>query len=287
MSMTLNDVLDDWPLWGLSTSPVESNQVAVLEGGLTNTCYQLSLASGEYIIRISAENTQALGIDRTVEKNIHQLVSSLNFTSAIRYSDDEDRYWIRDYIEGEVLADNTGPADGGAFNPDFLTHMVEQLKALHQVPLEIELPLVNIAEKAESYWQMIEAKQPDSDIVKMKALMQVAMSEPPAGKFCLCHLDPVLANWLYTAEGLQLLDWEYAGLAHPLWDLAALFQGIKQSFNESSDKLPKDSQSKFEDDLENQILSIYGVSDLVAWRRACVQMEYLSSLWYQAQGKTP
>jgi len=287
MNMTLNDVLDDWPLWGLSTTPIEASQVSVLEGGLTNTCYQLSLASGEYIIRISAENTQALGIDRTVEKTIHQLVSSLNFTSAIRYCDDEDRYWIRDYIEGEVLADNTDFSDGSAFNHNILTYMIEQLKALHQIPVEVDLPVVNIAETAEAYWQMIEAKQPDNDIVKMKPLMQVAMTEPPAGKFCLCHLDPVLANWLYTAGGLQLLDWEYAGLAHPLWDLAALFQGIKRSFKESNDKLPEDSQLKSEDDLEIQILSLYGVTDLVAWRRACVQMEYLSSLWYQAQGKTP
>ncbi|MEH6449036.1 MAG: choline/ethanolamine kinase family protein [Oleispira sp.] len=291
MNMTLSDVLDDWPLWGLSKSPIEADQVCVLEGGLTNTCYQLSLASGEYIIRISAENTQALGIDRTVEKTIHQLVSSLNFTSAIRYCDDEDRYWIRDYIAGEVLADNTDFSDGspssGLISYSILTYMVEQLKALHQIPVEINLPVVNIAEKAQAYWQMIEAKQPDNDIVKMKPLMQVAMTEPPAGEFCLCHLDPVLANWLYTAEGLQLLDWEYAGFAHPLWDLAALFQGIKQSFKASEKELLTDSQPKNEEDLENQILSLYGVTDLVAWRRACVQMEYLSSLWYQAQGKTP
>jgi thiamine kinase len=287
MNMTLSDVLDDWPLWGLSKSPIEADQVCVLEGGLTNICYQLSLASGEYIIRISAENTQALGIDRTVEKTIHQLVSSLNFTSAIRYCDDENRYWIRDYIAGEVLADNTDSSGASTFSHRILTYMVEQLKALHQIPVAINLPIVNIAEKAEAYWQMIEAKQPDNDIVKMKPLMQVAMTEPPAGEFCLCHLDPVLANWLYTAEGLQLLDWEYAGFAHPLWDLAALFQGIKQSLKKTSDKLPEDSQSKIEENLENKILSLYGVTDLVAWRRACVQMEYLSSLWYQAQGKTP
>jgi len=291
MNMTINDVLDDWPLWGLSKSPIEADQVCVLEGGLTNTCYQLSLASGEYIIRISAENTQALGIDRTVEKTIHQLVSSLNFTSAIRYCDDEDRYWIRDYIAGEVLAEHADSSDDSASSDlisySILTYMVEQLKALHQIPVEINLPVVNIAEKAQAYWQMIEAKQPDNDIVKMKPLMQVAMNEPPAGAFCLCHLDPVLANWLYTAEGLQLLDWEYAGFAHPLWDLAALFQGIKQSFKASEKELLIDSQPKNEEDLENKILSLYGVTDLVAWRRACVQMEYLSSLWYQAQGKTP
>jgi thiamine kinase-like enzyme len=278
--MTLTEVLDDWPLWGLSKKPIEKNQVSVLEGGLTNTCYQLSLESGEYIIRISAANTAALGIDRNVEKSIHQLVSSLNYTSAIRYCDDEHRYWIRDYIEGEVLADNVA-----ALSHNTLSYMVEQLKALHQIPVTIELPVINISEKAEAYWQMLEARQPDNEILKMKPLMQVAMSEPPAGDFCLCHLDPVLANWLYTPAGLQLLDWEYAGFAHPLWDLAALFQGIKHSIEHLEKKSEKNSHSEIEQDLENKILDLYGVTDLLAWRRACVQMEYLSSLWYQGQGK--
>tara|TARA_B110000008_G_scaffold259341_1_gene279073 strand:- start:8999 stop:9847 length:849 start_codon:yes stop_codon:yes gene_type:complete len=281
MNIKLADVLDDWPLWGLSTKPVEMAQITVLEGGLTNTCYKLSLDNGDYIIRLNAHNTQALGIDRSIEKRIHQLVSSINFTSSIRYCDDEDRYWIRDYIEGEVLADNI--AD---ITQTTLSHMIEQLKALHQVPVKIELPEINISDKAEAYWQIIASQQPDNDVLKMKPLMQISMSEPPAGNFCLCHLDPVLANWLYTSEGLQLLDWEYAGMAHPLWDLAALFQGIKYSIEEFIKKSPDNSRPQIEQNLENNIISLYGVTDLVAWRRACFQMEYLSSLWYQAQGKT-
>lgn len=282
--MNLADILDDWPLWGLSKKPIEPHQVKVLVGGLTNSCYQLSLCSGEYIIRISADNTQALGIDRQVEKRIHQWVSRLNFTSAIRYCDDEDRYWIRDYIEGEVLSDNVA-----AMSKNTLIYLVEQLKALHQLPVKIDLPAVNISEKADAYWKMLEQRDPENDIIKMKSLMQVAMNEPPAGDFCLCHLDPVLANWLYTQDGLQLLDWEYAGFAHPLWDLAALYQGIKhgimQSIRPVSDGISNNSHSEIEKDLEENILALYGVTDLVAWRRACVQMEYLSSLWYQAQGK--
>lgn len=278
MNMTLTDVLDDWPLWGLTTAPVTTKQVSALEGGLTNTCYQLSLEGNEYIIRIGAENTSALGIDREVEKSIHQLVSSLNFTSKLRYCDDDNRYWIRDYIEGEVLAEQKHGGDV-AISLSTLTYMVEQLKALHQVPLAVNLPKVNISVKAEAYWQLIAVQQPNHEILKMKPLMQVAMSEPPKGDFCLCHLDPVLANWLYTDSGLMLLDWEYAGFAHPLWDLAALFQGIKASI---TDAIPE-----VVDNLEKQIIQLYGVEDLVAWRRANFQMEYLSSLWYQAQGKQP
>jgi thiamine kinase-like enzyme len=264
--MMLSDVLDDWPLWGLTTKPVSANQVKSLTGGLTNQCYQVSLESGEYIIRIAAENTRALGIDRKIEKSIHQFVSSLQFTSELRYCDDEDRYWIRDYIMGESLDGHEGISDST------LVYMVEQLKALHQTPIDLSLPRVNISEKAEAYWCILEAQKADKEMLKMKALMQVAMSEPPKGEFCLCHFDPVPANWLYTASGLQLLDWEYSGLGHPFWDLAALLQGILYSSN-----------SHQEEQLEQRIIDLYGIEDLTSWRRAKVQMEYLSSLWYKAQ----
>lgn len=277
MKTALTEVLDDWPLWGLTTKPIEAQQVKVLAGGLTNICYQLSLDSGEYVIRISAENTQALGIDRQVEKSIHQLVSSLQFTSALRYCDDSDHYWIRDFIEGEPLNDNDSNISDSS-----LVYMIEQLKALHQIPVELALPQVNISDKADAYWNILEAKKTDDEMLKMKALMQVAMSEPPEGKFCLCHLDPVPANWLYTAEGLKLLDWEYAGFGHPLWDLAALLQGIVQDMGSRSDK-GADDRSAAEERVEQRIIELYGIENPLAWRRAKVQMEYLSSLWYKAQ----
>lgn len=283
MKMTLAEVLSDWPLWGLTTKPVEAAQVNILAGGLTNLCYRLSLDSGEYVIRMGAENTQALGIDRQIEKSIHQLVSSLQFTSALRYCDDKDRYWIRDYIEGESLGD-----DGSGISDSSLVYMIEQLKALHQVPVELALPRVNISDKADAYWSILEAKKADDEMLKMKALMQVAMSEPPAGDFCLCHFDPVPANWLYTAEGLQLLDWEYAGLGHPLWDLAALLQGIVHDMRAHNMRTQhndhsKESLSAAEAAIEQRIIELYGIENPLAWRRAKVQMEYLSSLWYKAQ----
>jgi thiamine kinase-like enzyme len=274
--ISLIQVLDDWPLWGLSTKPVEKHQLTPLIGGLTNICYRLSLDTGEYILRIGAENTQALAINRDKEKRIHQLVASMQFTSPIRYSSDDNSYWIRDYIEGEVVSESL--SDVSDLSDSLLAYMIEQLKALHQIPVEqsltSQLPPVNISDIAENYWRELARQKPDDELLKMKALMQVAMSEPPQGAFCLCHLDPVLSNWLYTPEGLKLLDWEYAGLGHPLWDLAALYQGIKESLSYNETSIQQ---------IEDKIISLYGVNNLVAWRRANVQMEYLSSLWYRVQ----
>lgn len=271
-------ILSDWPLWGLTNKPIESHQLKPLSGGLTNLCYQLSLDSGDYILRISAHNTNALGINRPQEKRIHQFVAEHNFTSPLRYCADDNSYWIRDYIVGEVLSEAIQtPAD---MTDSLLAHMVEYLKSLHQLPPPLSLKKLNISTAAEPYWQMLKDSNPSDELLKMKPLMQVAMNEPPAGNFCLCHMDTVLANWLYTAQGLQLLDWEYAGLGHPLWDLAAFWQGIKQALKLDDNSASGDAEAKA---LEEKIMTLYGVKDLTAWRRANIQMEYLSSLWYRAQ----
>lgn len=275
----LANILDDWPLWGLSKTPIAPHQIKPLSGGLTNICYHLILDSGDYILRISAPNTDALGINREREKHIHQCVSHHHFTSPLRYSADDHSYWIRDYISGEVLGDSV--ANTSDLSDSLLAYLIEKLKLLHQTAITFPLPPINISDVAESYWQLLEANNPNDDVLKMKSLMQVSMQEPPAGDFCLCHMDPVLANWLYTSQGVQLLDWEYSGMAHPLWDLAAFLQGIKEQLNLD---LNKTEQKNELDEIEEKIVTLYGVTDFTAWRRAKVQMEYLSSLWYRAQG---
>jgi hypothetical protein len=41
--------------------------------------------------------------------------------------------------------------------------------------------------------------------------------------------------------------------------------------------------AQYEEVVEERIIELYGIEDFLAWRRAKVQMEYLSSLWYKAQ----
>ena len=109
------------------------------------------------------------------------------------------------------------------------------------------------------------------------------MTEPPAGSFCLCHMDPSLGNWIFTADGPKLIDWEYAGTGHPYWDLAVLFQSLSEALttmHQHSSAEEKESAAK---SLERLFISEYGIADMTAWRRANSQMEYLCALWYRVQ----
>src|SRR5690554_7735867 len=107
--------------------------------------------------------------------------------------------------------------------------MAHRLKQVHQLPLLQNIPQLKIEEKAEHYWQMIE-KNYNDDVLKLRPELQHNLAGFPAGKLSLCHMDPTPANWIQIASGeLVLLDWEYAAIGHPWWDIAALLQYAERS----------------------------------------------------------
>ena len=48
-----------------------------------------------------------------------------------------------------------------------------------------------------------------------------------------CHNDPLCENWVQGADKLYLLDWEYAGMNDPMWDLADV--SIEAGYTQTQD----------------------------------------------------
>ena len=254
-------ILNDWEHWPFCAEPPRPEQIRPLPGGLTNQCFLLQLDGGQYVLRLEGHNSQALDINRDAEFRIHRLLASKGLTPAIRYRAPQQHYWIRDYIPGRTLQpqDLTLPR---------LQNMAQQLRLLHQLPTPAGIPLLSISDKAAHYWDSIAAQTNHRPLLDLRPLLQSRLQGAPDTQRTLCHLDPTPANWIETADGqLVLLDWEYAALGHPLWDLAALLQ-----------------QASISPPEEAQLLHSYGVSNPQHWQFAQAQMRYLAALWYRAQG---
>lgn len=257
-------LLDDWPQWNLTSQKPQPGQIELLPGGLTNQSFMLHLSSGDYVLRLEAGNSGELDINREREYQIHQQAAAAGLVPEIIFrSQGKHKYWIRRYIAGELLTPET-------LNQDTLIQMVQALRRLHQLPVSGDLPLISLTQKGGRYLQTIAAQQsaPAGLLTLAEQLLQ--QFEPlPDSQPCVCHLDPTLGNWIRTAHGLQLLDWEYAGLAHPLWDLAALCQDVHLSEYH-----------------QQQLLDHYfgaGQWRSSQWRYARNQMALLAALWYGAQ----
>lgn len=259
-------VLGDWQYWNICTQAPAADQAEPLPGGLTNQSFLLHLDGGDYVLRLEAGNSEALDIHRDVEYRIHQTAALAGLVPKILYrSRDNNRYWIREYLPGHLLSIDQLTAA-------CLEEMVLLLKKLHSLPVDNDIPRLSIADKAERYWQVILAAETEPGaLATLKADLQNMLEQPPGSRVCLCHLDPTLGNWVRTERGLQLLDWEYASLGHPLWDLAAICQDARLS-----------------DEQQEAMLKAYGFSlrghKKRQWQQAKAQMNYLAALWYCAQG---
>ena len=260
-------LLDDWAKWKACDRRPDIGQIEPLPGGLTNQSFILHLDNGDYVLRLEAGNSDELDIHRDVEYLVHQQAAVLGLVPKILYrSRDDDKYWIRQYLDGEVVR-------GDTLNDNVLDEMARLLHKLHQVHADERIPVLSISAKAQRYWLAIQQHangQLPTELDVLYQRLQRVLSRAPDDTLCICHMDPTLGNWIKTTNGLQLVDWEYAALGHPLWDLAALVQDAK---------LNEQQQQR----LLDQYFSGEGF-DRHAWRHAQTQMKYIAALWYAAQG---
>lgn len=258
MNPKLAKALADWPLWPFAAAPIRAEQVSRLNGGLTNECYLLTLDCGQYVLRVAGG--AELDINREAEYQIHSLLAARQLTPAVRYKAADNSYWLRDFVQGESLS----AADLHIPNLHLMLAALQQVHRLKPLP---EVPVLSINAKAEQYWQTING-QYTVDFSALKSALQQQFQHAPSPELCLCHMDPTPGNWIKTSAGLLvLLDWEYAALGHPWWDIAAVLQ---------------DAPLSAED--EGAILSTYGITAAEpGWQLAKAQMRYLTVLWYGAQ----
>lgn len=282
---TLNAILQDWSLWPIlkKFNPTDC-EFTLLEQGLTNKNWLVTLPNlqglnshesskalnhpKQFVIRINAENAKSLHIDHKSEYEIVQAVSALEICPEILYKDPDFRYWVRPYICGETLAEQL-PSTPHIEND--LVHVAQVFKSVHQVPTQAHWPSINTLERTEYFWRQILPNPAfyTDQILKFKEQLDIALKATNPD-LALCHMDPNIHNWIKDDHNqLSLIDWEYAGLGNPIWDLAV--------FSDSA-QLNKTQ--------EQQLLEYYGKYSSFELEHAKLQMEYLSILWFAVQEHT-
>lgn len=256
MSDKLSQALHDWQTWPCANWPLEQAKITPLHGGLSNECYRIQIANYDLVLRLIGEQQD---IDRRSELAIYQLLEKQNSLPKLRFRSATHHYWLRDFVVGEALKKQD-------LNYPILQQMVLHLKKIHQLPVPEQTACIDLLAKADFYWQRILSSASDQALPALKIHLQKTITQSAHSTLHLCHMDPTPANWVLKPDkGLVLLDWEYAGLGNPLWDLAALLNEATLNAAE-----------------ESTLLSYYGVESEQQWQLAKIQMHYLSALWYAA-----
>jgi thiamine kinase-like enzyme len=197
---------------GLIRRPFSIDRIT---GGLSNHNFKVCTSGQTYFARLCQE-LPLLGVHRRNETVCHQAASLLGLAPEIVHH--ERGLLITRFVEGRAL-------DPAAMrHPAMLRRVAALLGQLHEGwdTVTGEVLYFSGFQTVRTYAQTaakLRAKLP-SDINQIlddvtRLSRRVAPFRP-----VLCHNDMLPANLIDDGERLWLLDWEYAGAGHPLFDLA-------------------------------------------------------------------
>jgi thiamine kinase len=233
-----------------------------IEHGLANHAWRVTSPEGtRRFVRLASAGAAQVGADLRAEASALRQVAAAGLAPAVVHCDPVTRLLVTEWIEG-VCGDDAG------LERDTVTTLVAQaFHRLHTLTPMADGRDVSFARQA----QQLQAGLPVATVVP--GLMTVARrvfealdaAVPPR---VLCHHDVHARNMVIDAgRRLWLVDWEYAGLGDPAYDLA--------SFASQYCLTPEESL---------RLHSVYAESGGdVPWRRlerAGWAFDYVQWLWY-------
>ena len=185
--------------------PGQHVEVEALGGGITNHNFKVNVDGEALVLRIGGKDTALLGIDREHEHEAALMAARLGIgPEVIRFS---DGVLVSRFVEGEV-----GRADAATVGA--------MLKRLHEAPA--------IAGRFDSF-RVVEAygsaatrrgrSLPEAFGWAHELAQQIEALRATAPRVT-CHNDLLAANFIDGGDRVWVVDWEYAGMGDPFFDLA-------------------------------------------------------------------
>ena len=193
--------------------------VTMLPGGLSNTNYLVNADGEMFVVRRGCDNAESLGIDRGREEAAARLAHDAGFApEVIAFLPPEGHAVIR------YLPDAKPPTIEQFTAPEMVVRVAHRMRDVHGLP-SIEGVFDPFA--VIDHWRAVLDQRGSRSPARLGGLLDlVAIAD--AGRrvltqdeLALCHNDPYHLNFLDDGW-LWLIDWEYAGMGDPLYDLAGV-----------------------------------------------------------------
>ncbi len=219
-----------------------------LSGGITNRNFKVEVDGESYVLRIGGRDTELLGIDRYNEHEASIAASRVGIApEVLRY---QSGYLVTRFIEGEpgridsveevarmLRRLHDSPRIGGRFDAFRVVEAYRATAIEHGVPVPADY------EAAHQIARTIERLRAD------------APQRP-------CHNDLLAANFINDGSQLWVVDWEYAGMGDPYFDLGnfAVNNGL-------------------DDDAEERFLAAYGADDRDGYVLMRFMSDFREAMW--------
>ena len=209
--MTIDEVIAGVPAWAGRDVRVES-----IEGGLTNANYRLTVGDEQFCVRIPGRDSSLLAVDRQAEYLNTLAAAEAGVGARVVHTVGDEPVMVLEWIDGEVQIEETLHRDGA----------VEQIAAgvrrLHAGPRfgnalrHVPDPAAATAPSAPS--TASGSRTTTTTTAASCAGSRQAMAVQGAD-LVPCNNDLLAANYIDTADGFRIIDYEYAGMNDPCFEL--------------------------------------------------------------------
>ena len=188
-----------------------------LTGGITNRNFHVIVAGEEdqFVIRLAGNDTHLLGISREVEHAATVAAAGVGVGPEVVAFIRPEGYLVTRFIVGAPVA----PEDVHA--PPMLRRIADSMRRIHGGPaipgLFVPLRIV------EAYRALAQARGvaiPDEyeRAREVGHRIEAALLADPI-ELRPCHNDLLNANFIDDGDRIRIVDWEYAGMGDPFFDL--------------------------------------------------------------------
>ena len=191
--------------------------LSALSGGITNRNFLVAVAgkADRYVLRLAGNDTHLLGISREVEHAATVAAAGVGVGPEVTAFIRPEGYLLTRFIEGSPVSDEAvhqpatlvrvagsirrihdGPPIPGLFVPLRIVEAYRALAAARGVPIPVEYELAAAIGRR----------------IELACLTNPIALRP-------CHNDLLNANFIDDGVRIRIVDWEYAGMGDPFFDL--------------------------------------------------------------------
>jgi thiamine kinase-like enzyme len=191
--------------------------LTALSGGITNRNFRVD-ASGtndRWVIRLAGNDTHLLGISREVEHAATVAAAGVGVGPEVTAFIRPEGYLVTRFIVGAPVSDEA------VRQPETLRRIADSLRRIHDGPAipGLFVPLrICEAYRALAIARGVPIPPAYDDAAAIGRRMELAFLADPI-ELRPCHNDLLNANFIDDGARIRLIDWEYAGMGDPFFDL--------------------------------------------------------------------